>query len=109
MNIHQVRDLGDVNHGPSRLCSQYAMQSSGALRVNGQKIPMVQIGDETRYTFDGYEHGTTYAPNSPYYAPGGEIRRKEPVKRKNKAKKIMCVVGVLTVGVLACVAPLCCH
>src|SRR6202035_3859717 len=66
VNIHQVRDLGDVSHGPSRLYSQYAMQPSGALRVNGQKIPMVQIGDETRYTFDGYEHGTTYAPNSPY-------------------------------------------
>jgi hypothetical protein len=110
VNILQVRDLGDVDQGPCRMHGQYAMKSNGALRVNGQNIAMAQIGDETKYTLDGYEHGTTYAPNSPYYAPGGKIRRKEPQKRKNdRAKKIMCVAGVLAVGLVACVAPLFCH
>jgi hypothetical protein len=109
VNVLQVRDLDDVKQGPCRMHGQYAMKSTGALRVNGQKVAMAQIGDETKYTLDGYEHGTTYAPNTPYYAPGGEIRRKEPKKKKYTARRIMCVGGVLAVGLIACLSPLCCH
>ena len=118
INLHQVDYLGDIDQGPRRLHGQYAVQPNGALRVNGQRVPMLQSGTETRYTLDGFEHGRTYVHNSPYLLPTGEVRtqegrewygkRKAKVDVKCSRNKVLCGIGVIIAIVVACVAPLCC-
>lgn len=118
VNLLQVDNLEDIDRGPTRIHSQYAVQPTGALRVNGQRVPMLQSGMETRYLLDGFEHGRTYVPNTPYIPPQGDVRAKAGREWYGKEKavpdvkcsrnKLLCWAGVVVVLVIGCVAPTCC-
>ena len=117
INLNQVHSLGDVGNGPIRRFSQYNMHRGGGLVVNNQPVPMLQSGRETRYTLDGFEHATTYAPNNPYLPPEGNVRTK-PKRNWNlmskpapdvkcSAGKIGCGLGVIACFVGALLLPTC--
>ena len=115
INIHKIRDIEDIDMGNSTLFSRYAMQPNGALEVNGHSVPMVDTGFERASVIDGYEHGRTYVPNSPYHRPIGQIREKlgleetaEP-QRRCGGKRILCWAGIVGAVLLGCIAPRCCH
>ena len=107
VNIHKVRDVEDIGTSNSRLFSQYAMQPNGALEVNGHSVPMLDTGFEKVYVLNGYEHGRTYVPNSPYYRPTGEIREKVGMEEPQGNCVLSCVRVVCAV-VFACIASCCC-
>ena len=118
INIHRVNNLGDIDSDSTRLHSRYSVHPTGGLQVNGQRIPMLQSGMETRYILDGFEHGRTYVPNSPDHPPMGEVRAQTGQEWNGREKsmpnvkcsknKVLYLAGVVAVLLVACIVPGCC-